>query len=733
MNRKIFKAAILFSVSILVLLIKTDNSKGCWFGPPPDSYYSIFVPELYNLPELKPFFLSENKYFPFNETSSLGDKTDNLKDWLKYFDNIPVIDDINDVVYSSNKNDIEEIKEYLKTGKNSPLNVNLKDNTLISYWEKHNYTDVLDYLLYTKECSPYVAVPDYWENFQRDTTGMFKLILAGENKYNECKDNFIKNRYAFQVIRLLHYSGRYEQAVNYYDKYFGNQKNSLIKYWAMEHKAGCLYKLKKTAEAEYLFAKIFDNCLSRRTHCAQSFRCNSDSTFDAILSLCKNTEEKTSVIMLRAYKIYYSSDIDYIDVSSMKQIYSLDPKSKYLELMLQRGLSKMERNILPPTYEDLRSYEIPYKFEIQTSDSYYDFGKLVTKIAEEQKIENPYLWYFAAGYISTLNHENKNADELFIKAKQLCPKENLDIVNRIKIVQVINKVDGYKTIDAKAEAEMLPGLEWLRKNESIKRLKSEDAFYYIALLLRAKYLAQKDSVKASMWMGIRVTINDWYNRKNAFDYNIFDDYYNEPVREIYNLLRAQNLSPYDKFLVANYSFDLNKFKVLIATKDLLQHNFKEAVNLFSDKPLYREYDKKVTLPANPFIIHIKDCSYCDYKAPKDETFNKKTFAERMINLQKLAEINKSNNAEYYFLLANGYYNMTYFGNSWQLVSFNRKFPDWIFGIDRSLPKEFFDCSTAKEYYLKAMNASNDKEFAAKCCFMAAKCDQNKFYNEKYQL
>ena len=38
-----------------------------------------------------------------------------------------------------------------------------------------------------------------------------------------------------------------------------------------------------------------------------------------------------------------------------------------------------------------------------------------------------------------------------------------------------------------------------------------------------------------------------------------------------------------------------------------------------------------------------------------------------------------------------------------------------------------DCSKAEEYYVKALELSNDKEFKAKCCFMAAKAEQNKFF------
>ncbi len=78
-------------------------------------------------------------------------------------------------------------------------------------------------------------------------------------------------------------------------------------------------------------------------------------------------------------------------------------------------------------------------------------------------------------------------------------------------------------------------------------------------------------------------------------------------------------------------------------------------------------------------------------------------------------------------MANGLYNITLFGNCWDAVSYYKDFDDW--GYKKRKDIELYDCSEAQQYYLKAMNLTKDAEFAAKCCFMASKCEQNSFYND----
>jgi len=76
--------------------------------------------------------------------------------------------------------------------------------------------------------------------------------------------------------------------------------------------------------------------------------------------------------------------------------------------------------------------------------------------------------------------------------------------------------------------------------------------------------------------------------------------------------------------------------------------------------------------------------------------------------------------------------MTYFGNARLVYETKLVYSNPIdFGYDNRQRTSYdptSDCQKAEEYYRKAMELSVDKEFKAKCCFMAAKCEQNTYFN-----
>ena len=109
----------------------------------------------------------------------------------------------------------------------------------------------------------------------------------------------------------------------------------------------------------------------------------------------------------------------------------------------------------------------------------------------------------------------------------------------------------------------------------------------------------------------------------------------------------------------------------------------------------------------------------------------------MLFLMQKAEADQAKASSYYFLIANGSYNMTEYGNSRMLAennimsilgSYNE---EWIW--KRNGAGGYYDCSKAEAYYMKAKLASQSKEFGAKCTFMASKCELTRFYDSEKHL
>ena len=86
--------------------------------------------------------------------------------------------------------------------------------------------------------------------------------------------HYIRLRYAYQMIRLAHYMKDYEYTLDLYDFFMPkiDDKNSLIYYWIIGHRAGALRALGRNVEASYLYTQIFSKCPNRRQSAFHPFR-----------------------------------------------------------------------------------------------------------------------------------------------------------------------------------------------------------------------------------------------------------------------------------------------------------------------------------------------------------------------------------------------------------------------------------------------------------------------------
>jgi hypothetical protein len=186
----------------------------------------------------------------------------------------------------------------------------------------------------------------------------------------------------------------------------------------------------------------------------------------------------------------------------------------------------------------------------------------------------------------------------------------------------------------------------------------------------------------------------------------------------------------EKFLLSNYSYKLDNFYDLESTNELYKHNFDAALKSLSRNTTAGTYE----LYADPFKIRIRDCHDCDFSEQDKTVYTKRAFISRIIELKKTAELstNSKIKAENYFELANGLYNMTYYGNSRILygsivfddLNLSTREYQGILNQDSINLSPYLDSREAAKYYALAGNFSKDKEFKAKCIWMQAKCEHN---------
>jgi hypothetical protein len=170
---------------------------------------------------------------------------------------------------------------------------------------------------------------------------------------------------------------------------------------------------------------------------------------------------------------------------------------------------------------------------------------------------------------------------------------------------------------------------------------------------------------------------------------------------------------------------------LLGTKYIRQNNLAKALENFQKvRPFYWDdyyspwekngYGGNV-FDANPFF----DLKYTAEFIAEREDFrlNKASVTEKlMAYLAKANNPNEPNRAYYYFLVANGYYNMTQYGNSWMM---RRYFYSNVYDDDNDFSEETFPedeeefrkALLSKKYYLLARQYAKSSPFAALCIRM----------------
>jgi hypothetical protein len=707
MKNNLFKIFFLLLISTFIFFFHSDNTKSCGYEYDEPYSLGLFIGDVIKESTLSPFFFKpQSDYYGYPKSdSSLITENDNLREWRTFFNNNESNKEISYLIYKSSLPEVESIISAINNS-DSLLSEKLRSSSLVQSLVKNNSIEFLDYLLYAKQCEPQALGyrQSVWDEILRDTVEMKILIEDGLKRYDTCNNLFLKARYAYQIIRLTHYLKHYHETIRLYDSLIEPlSTSSIIKYWALSHKAGALASIGEYSHSNYLFAKIFDECMSKRILASQNFKIRDASLLYETLNYCHNNREKSAVWFLHSY---YSDDM-----GGMKNIYELEPSSPYLEVLLTRAIDRLEYDKYR-YWQNVTQKEWTNNFTRLDHDQFYNFIKTC---AESRKTKRPYFWYFCAGYISLLRHDFNSMKQNFQITKSLLPNGEEDFIERMKILDIYSKVDEAKEINPLVESKLVGDLKWLL---SLKKRHADEAFKWAMLILAEKYITQKDTAKQQLCLGQKLSGANYYNTVGYLDYK--SDPSSVPLQKLIWFINDDyNRPEYETFLLNNFCYTKKDILEIQGTLYLSRYEFSDAIMV-----MYDIKNDLELLPADPFSTNIKDCTRCDMDSLKEKIYTKRTFARRMKDLEEEIKVTNKNLAENYFLLANAYYNMSFFGNSWMIADFYREH------VSDDANYNNLDISKAEAYYLKAMTLSKDNEFIAKCTFMAAKCEQNRFYFDK---
>jgi len=594
------------------------------------------------------------------------------------------------LVYATPEAQLETLAAKAKKGK-GPLPGKLSSNSAANRILARKDAEAASYLLFARRCEPHATAGSqsyyYWEPPVRDTAAIKVLIMQGKKAQDKAKTAFLKERYAFQVIRLSRYIGKAQDAVDHYDAYFGkNFGGSYIARRSLSMKAGALKDLRRYGEARYIFAMLFDKHHDEADWSvySRSFRF-SETPEDAIspdaYSFCRSNHERAAVLALE-----HMMEGAVPDAKVLETMYAYEPSSPYLNVLLVRHMR-----------------------QAHSSSSRSDSRRVLRELIGKGGLSCPQLWKFSAGYLAYLDGDYGDAEEWYAAAERSAQKDQ-NMLDHIKVMRIVQRGLSFGKADKVAETALFADMQALAGvNPGAVRTAAAGRRHIMAHL-STLYDAQGDTIKRLIAQSLALDNND---KQESLPDEL-------PLDRMIAFMEGPK-SPFEEFLFGEYWLRLEQCYEWKGVAALRAHRYKEAMAWFK-KGLNEE------LWTDPFLVNIQDCHDCDYHRSKNmPKLTRLEFTQKLAELEKLAAQPGPKQAEYCLQYGMGLYNMTYYGNSWHATQDERPHGDDINDVPLDIEKYHRDCSKAMGYFDKAMKLTKDKELAAKCCFLAAKCEQKLYF------
>lgn len=697
-----FLKKLLIAISALLLLVYV-SIYACSDYDWDWSFDSNFTPESFVDKSYAPLFLSSEVFYGigFDNEHTTRFNSENVADWNTYLEGKIKEKEIAFFLTDSSSADVSDLIRFFKKE---------KPNKISEKWgKKFNLSDlkVKSFILFLNDAQIIETYStqtfnswDYDSNVKPEVLTDSNWLKSLEKKYNDTKDPFLKNRYWFQVIKAYFYSNAPLNGEAFFYKTEKTVPKNNLYYRALSYVAGIEYKRKEYAKSNFHYSQVFDKCPTLRVVSAYCFHPQEENDWKQSLKLAKTKEEKAA---LWAIQGYYNDE-----EKAIAEIYKIQPQNPHLDYLLTRLINnqenKIDRNFKEKTVLQNKK---------TTKDSISKTAlNLISKIAQSNKTNKPYLWNSAAGYLETLNGNFKQADQHFENAEKNIPNTPLAI-SQLRLLKLINNLSKINVLTPENEKSVTTDLNWLYlelPKNAIENFRYTNATSWSKNYLAALYRTQKNEIMSEV-----------FNHDSSF-------YDNEnQLENMKSFLNNPKKSEIEKIGAAIYEIKLADINYFQAVKATFQNKIPGAIAFIKQSNGL----EKTILYGNPFLGNIKDCHDCDHQASQKKKYSMLDFLTSIQKLQdKVAQKTEVYNNN--ILLGNAFYNITYFGNA-------RLFYEGPIAGYGSDPSYFRDpirnmitnSTLAKSYYEKALLAAKNNEQKAKCHYMMAKCERNDYYNKKY--
>lgn len=743
MKLKLYAAA----AAALMLASIPQNGIGCGPDEDPHDYFSSFFSRSAGSEAIdRPFYYTSLEHFYDDwETTDTTQNTAALQEWMKYA-GVRSGQQAADLVYRAPQNEVARLSEQISSGRS--LSGAYASNELAQALSRQKNKAAISYLLFAKKTEVFSAPSDWDATPKRDSLSMNRYIAQANELFNSTGDAFLKSRYAFQRCKLAFYNNRFKDCIAWHDAYFEGHPEAATAPAALSYKAGSFYHLGRSKDAAYNFSKAFTATTEGRRNTYQGFLW---ATNDADPKLeneytAQAGSKKEKAALLGMFGLYGTS----YRISTVQKLYELDASSPLLPLLVNREINKLEEQYLTPLLVSEKggiqhyiSFSEAKAPQAKDREQLAATTQLLEKMAGDQSLARRGFYAVAAAYLNFMKKDWGHAENMLAIARQTRNDERVN--DQLRMIELLVLTHKEKNVSAATLAQALPGVKWLE--EKGKTNEEYRSFYrnFFSELMAQRYRQLNDAPREALSygvadMGIKYDGSDIYAPYTAIDH-LRDEMSSAELASFYQLLTSTTTDAWDKYLIGHSSIGKNDVIDVLATSYLRDRDYTQAIAWLkkADKLLpitETRWDEKSgndkTINVDPLYDYLNDWQRLDKHLAKPYT--KLLLAQKLMDLQASIDTSKNASAKskLCYQYASALYNMSYYGNSWQAVNYNRSGADWNMG-NYKLPwqKEYYGVLKVRELYQQAYDLATDREFKAACLFMVAKCAQRQIPQPEY--
>lgn len=759
------------TVLISILLLNPLRvANGCGFSLMPEEYrVYLFNQSALNKNELMPLFYSAEYFYSATYNwyydddyngPDVYDKVEfvNAKEWKDHTTYKGTIDDIINVIYRTHVNSIIQPNDSIF-------------NTLP--FLKHvfkNYKKEYDYLVYAKKCELISENTDPWGLQTSNYTFAEDLANEAEMTLTKKQNAFLQLRYAYQLVKIDFYYPRTGMPMaDVYDKYIETAK---IDSWL---KPSAKYYVRQNnfmgdREQQYFLVLSFDETIDKKFRCVQLFN---RKNYKEILKLAKNNHERANVYVM------YELQNPGRSLANLKKIAELDPANEYLPFLIAREINKLEDWLLTPELTSFAPSILEYQWDSDSLGRAIDIRSLSNKkylnevylfinsALPKSKPEQIAEYHLLASNLCLLLKQKQKGLEHLVSAEENNSSKALSY--QIKFNKIAIEFDGNTQLNDNIKSQLLNLEEFHRKNPDLL-VNQNTALSQLYLFIGCRLMKAGDVANGILFCSKTNRplgeIGGW-NTKNYLEL-LLEKAEPKHYDEILALIEKKEKTNFDKFLLNRKDFIskdnyyifryydtswIQKNKILdyksmcYVQRDMLDSALACVSKISPEYWKGHPYDLFKCFP-------FTSGNSTDYQSNNDfYPYNKRQYLQRMLDVKFLAENKIGDVAKHYFILANGYFNMSYHGNYW-IMNMPYKLSDEVennyysFSSNKKqFLENYYGCKQAENYFLKAFETTKDTTLAAICIHKANLCNQNlqtlnwrlnnvyntKAYDWKYEL